>query len=190
MIVLLVYGFSLLLFLLILLWVLVPALYGLPPVPTKTERIRKALQLAKLQPEELLYDLGAGDGRVLLMAAREFGATAVGIEIGPIQCALIWLRAAASGSGSRIKVIWADFYRADLQEADVVFVYATSKEITKLAPHLQKEMKRGARLVSISADFTEWEPSAFDNRDLIFVYEMPPVQGSLTSYLLKHSSLQ
>jgi precorrin-6B methylase 2 len=188
MIVLLVYALSILLFLLILLWVLVPALYGLPPVPTRTERIRKALQLAKLQPGEMLYDLGAGEGRVLLVAAREFGARAVGIEIGPVQCLWIWLRVHASGLGDRIRVKWADFYKADLHEADVVFVYATSKEIAKLAPRVQTAMQPAARLVSISADFAEWEPSAFDQRELIFVYEMPPVKGNLASYLLKNAA--
>ena len=185
MIVLLVYGFSLLLFILILLWILIPALYGLPPVSTKPERIRNALKLANLRPDETLYDLGAGDGRVLFLAAREFGAKAVGIEVGPIQCALIWLRATASGFGSQIRVKWANFYKADLHEADVVFVYATSTEVRKLAPHLEQQMKQGARLISISADFPEWEPSAFDDRDLIFIYEMPPTRGSLTTYLLK-----
>ena len=185
MIVLLVYGFSLVLFILLLLWILIPALYGLPPVSTKPERIRKALKLANLRPDETLYDLGAGDGRVLLLAAREFGAKAVGIEVGPIQCALIWLRATASGFGSQIRVKWENFYKAELHEADVVFVYATSTEVRKLAPHLEQQMKQGARLVSISADFPEWEPSAFDDRDLIFIYEMPPTIGSLTSYLLK-----
>jgi hypothetical protein len=185
MIVLLVYGFSLLLFILILLWILIPTLYGLPPVSTRLERIRKALKLANLRPDETLYDLGAGDGRVLLLAAREFGANAVGIEVGPIQCAWIWLRATASGFGSQIRVKWANFYKADLHEADVVFVYATSTEVRKLAPHLEGQMKPGARLVSISADFPEWEPSVFDDRDLIFIYEMPPARGSLTTYLLK-----
>ncbi len=188
MIVLLVLGLSLLIFLLALLWILVPALYGLPPVPTKPERIRKALRLANLQPDEVLYDLGAGDGRVLLIAARDFGAKAIGIEIGPIQCALIWLRAVASGFGNRIQIRWANFYKADLREADVVFVYATAKEVTNLAPHLEKQMKKGARLVSISADFPEWEPSTFDERDLIFVYEMPPTRGSIMSYFMKKAS--
>src|SRR5688572_23657516 len=102
MIVLLALGLSLLIFLLALLWILVPAFYGLPPVPTKPERIRKALKLANLQPDEVLYDLGAGDGRVLFSAARDFGAKAVGIEVGPIQCALIWLRAVVSGFGNQI----------------------------------------------------------------------------------------
>ncbi|HEU4743837.1 MAG TPA: hypothetical protein VFS61_01330 [Anaerolineales bacterium] len=188
MIVLLLYGLSLFLFILILLWILIPALYGLPPVSTKPERIRKALKLANLQPHETLYDLGAGDGRVLLIAARDFGAKAVGIEVGPIQCILIWLRAAASGFGHQIRVKWENFYRSDLQEADVVFLYATSTEVRKLAPHLEQQMKPGTRLVSISADFPEWEPSAFDDRDLLFVYEMPPVKGSLTTYLLKRTN--
>jgi len=187
MIVLIALAFSLLFFVIILLWILVPALYGLPPVPTKTERIQKALRLANLQPNETLYDLGAGDGRVLFIAAREFSAKAVGLEIGPIQCALIWLRAAASGFGSQIQVRWENYYKADLRDADVVFVYATSKQIMKLAPHLEQQMKKGSRLVSISADFTEWEPSTLDERELIFVYEMPPTKGSITSYMLKNA---
>jgi hypothetical protein len=185
MIVVLAYGLSLLLFVLILLWILVPALFGLPPVPTKPQRIRKALELVNLQSNEVLYDLGAGDGRVLLIAAREFDATAVGVEVGPIQCALIWLRAVASGFGNQIKVRWANFYKADLHDADVVFVYATSKEVMKLAPHLEKQLKKGTRLVSISADFPEWEPSVMDEHELIFVYEMPPTSGNIISYMMK-----
>ncbi len=187
MIVLVAFGFSLLLFVIVLLWILIPALYGLPPVPTKPGRIRKALRLANLQENEILYDLGAGDGRVLLIAAGEFGAKSVGLEIGPIQCALIWLRAAASGFGGRIRIRWENYYKADLKDADVVFVYATSKEVMKLAPHLEQQMKNGSRLISISADFSEWEPSTVDDHDLIFIYEMPPTKGSVTSYMLKNA---
>jgi hypothetical protein len=187
MIVLALFWLSVLLFVLILLWILIPALYGLPPVPTQPERIRNALKLANLQPEETLYDLGAGDGRVLLIAAREFKAQAVGIEIGPIQCILTWLRITANGLASRIQIRWGNFYKANLKDADVIFVYATSKEIMRLAPHLETQMKAGARLVSISADFSEWEPSVVDEHDLIFIYEMPPRKGSLATYLAKRS---
>jgi len=187
MIILISFIFLVFLFLVTLLWILIPALHGLPPVPTRPQRIRKALTLANLQPPDVLYDLGAGDGRVLLIAASDFGAKAVGIEIGPIQCALIWLRVVASGFGNQIQVRWANFYKADLHDADVVFVYATSKEVMKLAPHLEMQMKKGARLVSISADFPEWEPQEFDDRDLIFVYEMPPTKGNLATYLAQRS---
>ena len=179
--------FFTLIFILAFLWIMIPAFYGLPPVPTNPNRIRKALKLANLQPNEILYDLGAGDGRVLLIAAREFNAQAIGIEVGPVQCALIWLRVAASGFGSNIQIKWANYLKADLSQADVVFVYATSREVVKLAGHLKQQMKPGSRLVSISADFPEWEPSTFDDPDLIFVYNMPPKPGSLTTYLLEKS---
>jgi len=177
--------FFILIFCIALLWILVPAFYGLPSVPTRPDRIRKALKLVSLQPDEVLYDLGAGDGRVLLITAREFNAKAVGIEIGPVQCALIWLRIVSSGLADRIKIQWGNFFKSDLKDADVVYVYVTSQEVLKLAPFLQQQMKAGSRVVSISADFPEWEPSTFDEQDLIFVYEMPPKQGSLTSYLLE-----
>jgi precorrin-6B methylase 2 len=181
------YALFLIMFLVGLLWILIPAFYGLPSIPTKPDRIRKALKLVNLQADEVLYDLGAGDGRVLLIAAKEFGVRAVGIEVGPVQCALIWLRAAAGGLGDRIKIRWEDYLKSDLSEADVVFLYATSKEVVKSADHLRRQMKKGSRLVSISADFPAWEPSAFDDRDLIFVYEMPPKQGNLGTYLLKNA---
>src|SRR6266542_3847708 len=183
LIILISLAFFILLFLVTLLWILIPAFYGLPSVPTKPERIRKALKLANLQPNEILYDLGAGDGRVLLIAAREFGATAIGIEVGPIQCVWIWLRAVTSGFENQVKVKWANFYKINLQDADLVFIYATSKEAMKLTALLEKQLKLGARVISISADFPEWEPQEFDSHQLIFVYKMPPRKGNLGTYL-------
>lgn len=185
--VLILYVVNILIFILALLWILVPAFYGLPSKPTKPDRIRAALKLVNLQPDDVLYDLGAGDGRVLIIAAKEFGAKAIGLEVGPVQCLLIWLRIALGGLGKRAKIKLANFYKTDLSDADVVFIYATSQELLKLASHLEKQMKPGSRLVSISADFPEWEPSAFDEKNLIFSYEMPPKAGNLTTYMLKNS---
>lgn len=185
MIILVLYGVFLLLFTLGVLWVILPALFGAPTKPTALERIRKALRLVNLQPGESLYDLGAGDGRVLLIAGREFGAHAVGIEIGPIQCAVIGLRLIASGLGNKVQLKWGNYFTADVSGADVVFIYATSREMARLASHLSSQMKPGSRVVSISADFPEWEPADFDEEDLIFIYSMPPVYGSLTTHLLK-----
>jgi hypothetical protein len=88
----------------------------------------------------------------------------------------------------RVQVKWANFYRADLSRADVVFIYATLQELMKLAPHLEKQMRAGTRLVSIAADFPEWEPSVFDEESLIFIYDMPPTQGSMTTYMLKRTT--
>ena len=86
-------------------------------------------------------------------------------------------------------------HRAELEAAGLQLVALALGEpkhaeryCGKLAPHLEQQMKPGTRLVSISADFPEWESSAFDDRDLLFVYEMPPVKGSLTTYLLKRTN--
>ncbi len=185
MIVLIADTVSILFLVVVLLWFIVPRLYGRPSIPTSSERIRKALQLANLQRGEILFDLGAGDGRALLIAVREFGARAVGIEAGPLHGAWIWLRRLAGGFGDQIQIRWANVYKADLRAADVVFLHASAREILKLAPNLEAQLKPRARVISISADFPEWEPAAFDNGDLIFVYEMPPTMGSLTSYMLK-----
>ena len=185
--VLILYGINILIFILALLWILVPAFYGLPSKPTRPDRIRAALKLVNLQPDEILYDLGAGDGRVLIIAAKEFDAKAIGLEVGPVQCLLIWLRIVVGGLSKYVKIKLANFYKSNLSDADVVFIYATSQELLKLAPHLEKQMKPGSRLVSISADFPVWEPSAFDKHELIFAYDMPPKEGSLTTYMLKNS---
>jgi SAM-dependent methyltransferase len=154
------------------LWLIVPALYGVPWVPTRKERVRKALRLAKLQPGETLYDLGAGDGRVLLMAAQEFGAQAVGIEIGPAQWALGWLRILFGGSRYKARIRCGNFYKAEIHNADVVFVYLTSSQTSRLSKKLTKELCPGTRVVSIAADFPNWRPSHIDREALIFLYRM------------------
>ncbi len=156
------------------LWLVVPALYGVPWVPTHAARIRRALQLVKLQPGETLYDLGAGDGRVLLMAVKEFGAQAIGIEIGPVQWALGWLRVWLNGSRQKVSMRCENFYKTDVRTADVVFVYLTSSQTSRLAHKLERELRPGARVVSIAADFPEWQPDLVYREMLIFVYKMPP----------------
>jgi hypothetical protein len=152
------------------LWFLVPALYGLPWIPTRQARIRRALQLANLQPDETLYDLGAGDGRVLRMAAGEFGAQAIGVEIGPMQCLISWILAWLSGKKEKIQTRLDNFYTTDFQDADVIFIYLTSKQTTRLGPLLKAGLRPGARVVSIAAELPDWHPSAFDHALLIFTY--------------------
>ncbi len=91
------------------LWILVPALYGLPSVPTRHDRIRAALHLADLKPGEAFFDLGCGDGRILVIAAREFGANATGIEIGPVQYLVSWGNALRNGVRRQVRVKRGNF---------------------------------------------------------------------------------
>lgn len=164
---------------------LVPFFYGLPAKPTGHARIRKALKLAGLRPGETLIDLGCGDGRVLVITAKEFRAQAVGIDAGPVQVARAWVNGLLSGVGTQIQVHWGNFLKADLAEADVVFAYLTSDYVPKLEAKLASQLKPGARVVTISFDFSNWEPDAFDEDELIFVYKMPPHAGDLGTFLLK-----
>lgn len=164
---------------------LVPFFYGLPAKPTGNARIRKALKLAGLRPGETLIDLGCGDGRVLVITAKEFRAQAVGIDAGPVQVARAWVNGLLSGVGTQIQVHWGNFLKADLAEADVVFAYLTSDYVPKLEAKLASQLKPGARVVTISFDFSNWEPDAFDEDELIFVYKMPPHAGDLGTFLLK-----
>ena len=169
--------------LLYLFWLLIPILHGLPWRPTRLERARKALRLAGVKPGEVVYDLGAGDGRVLLIAASEFGAQAIGVEIGPMQCLVAWLQATFRGLNGRVRIRLGNFYQANYSDADVVFVYMTSRDVAHLRPHLEKQLRHGTRVVSISADFHGWQPAACDTDELIFLYEMPPEPGGLETYL-------
>jgi len=165
------------------LWVLLPMLYGSPWVPNFPSRIRRALAMVEVCPGEVVYDLGAGDGRVLLIAAGDFAAVAVGIEIEPVHCAVIWLRALLSGLRSRVTIHCGDFYKASLADADVVFVYLTSGQMGRLRGHLERHSQPGARVVTIGADLDGWQPQEVDAGSAIFLYRMPPLPGNLESYL-------
>ena len=153
------------------LYILVPPFFGPPSVPTKHERIRKALKLARLQPGETLYDLGAGDGRVLVIAAKEFQAQAVGIEIGPVQCAVSLWNAIRNRVRSMVRIKTANFFHADISNADVIFAYLTSDQAEPLQEKFKRELKTGARVVTISFNLPDWEPAYLDREDLIFLYE-------------------
>jgi len=176
-------AFTVTIVLLLGLWIIIPILYGVPWRPTAEGRIRKALHLAELKPGENIYDLGAGDGRVLILAAREFGVRGEGIEVGPIQVMIAGLRILLNGVSSQVHVRRDNFHQVDLREADVVFAYLTSDQAPRLQKQLEAQLKDGARVVTISFDFPNWQPEAFDRNDLIFLYRMPPVKGDLASFL-------
>lgn len=168
------------------LWVVVPTLAGLPWRPTALDRARKALKLAGLAPGEMLFDLGSGDGRVLVLAAREFQAKAVGVEISPLHCLMSWLSARLNRVGGLVRIHRGDFYTVDLSQADVVFAYMTSAQTARIKPTLESGLRHGARVVTISFDLDGWEPQEVDRDELIFLYRMPPQPGSLETYLEKN----
>ena len=132
--------------------------YLASPMPV----VRRMLKLAGVKPGEIVYDLGCGDGRIVITAAKEFGAYAVGIEIRR-DLALKAMRAVEeAGLTDRVKIINANFFDVDISEADVVTLYLTTSANMKLRPKLEKELKPGARVVSHEYEIPGWTPVLID----------------------------
>lgn len=113
--------------------------------------------MAEISPDDLVYDLGCGDGRVIISAARRYGARAVGFEIDPLRYGwcrfLVWL----FRLGDRVQVVYGDFFTHDLGQADVVICYLLQATNLKLEPKLLRELRPGTRVVSNSFSFPSLE---------------------------------
>lgn len=154
--------------------VLLPAFVGGAWSPTPRSAVRRGLELAEAKPDERLFDLGAGDGRVVLLAARQFGLEAVGIEVDPVKAWLITARARLYGVGRRVRVERANFFDADLSGADIVFFYLSPAAAARLRPKFEQELSPGARVVSYRRPIEGWEP--WRQEGGLYVYRMSEVR--------------
>lgn len=139
------------------------------------------LELASLRSGETLYDLGAGDGRIVITAAQKYDVKAVGIEMSPKLVLSANDRIAKLGLQNRAKLIEGDLLQADLSPADVVVIFLQTPSNEELRPRLEKYLKPGARVVSYSFAVPGWKPKSVDRTDehsghLIYLYEMPPAK--------------
>jgi len=153
---------------------------GAPFVPTPLAVVERMLELAKVTPGDVVYDLGSGDGRVVITAAQRYGARGVGIEINPV-----WVRDArrfAEQLGVTDKVTFRieDLFTTDLREATVVTLYLYPAMNRKLAPRLLAELKPGARFVSHEYVIGDWPPDRTEEmvvngaRHVIHFWTIPP----------------
>jgi predicted RNA methylase len=125
-------------------------------IPTPKSIVHQMLSLAQIRRGETIYDLGAGDGRILIEAARKFGAKVVGIEIDPERVSRIQER--VKSTGIEAQVIQADFMDVDVSPADAVIIYLSDSVNSKLAPKLKQELKEGARIVSLDYELPGFTP--------------------------------
>ncbi len=172
----------LLLYGLAMVWIFWTKPRGAPWVTTPLSRVRKMLELAEVGPGDLVYDLGCGDGRILVIAARQFGARAVGIEIDPLR--YLWCRALVGvlGLGGQVQVVHGDFFKQDLSSADVVVMFLQFDTNDLLSLKLVDELRPGARVVSHVATFSGWSPTRLDKRNKIYMYEAGKFLGDLEKY--------
>jgi ubiquinone/menaquinone biosynthesis C-methylase UbiE len=127
-------------------------------VPTPQEVVDGMLRLARVGKDDVVYDLGCGDGRIVVTAARNFGARAVGIDIDPIRIREATENVRTAGVGDRVRLIEGDLFATDISEATVVTLYLLSRLNLKLRPKLLKELRPGTRIVSHAFDMDDWKP--------------------------------
>ena len=116
------------------------------------------LVLAELKPGEIFYDLGAGDGRTVIMAAQEFGARAVGIELREDLAKKALQTVYQLGLQDKVTILHSNLFDVDISPADVVFLYLTTSANEKVKPKLEAELKPGARVVSHDYEIVGWKP--------------------------------
>jgi len=124
------------------------AITGVPFVPTGKKAGRRMFELAELEAGETVVDLGSGDGSLLIVAARDFGAKAIGYEFNPWLCMIARVRARLSGVSNLVEIRRANFFKTDLPQADVIACYLLTDVQKKLEPRLIEFYPAGTRLVS------------------------------------------
>lgn len=132
--------------------------YDVPYVPTPQEVVEGMLELAQVKKTDVVYDLGCGDGRIVITAAKKYGARGVGIDINPERIKEAEENARQAGVTDRVRFIQGDLFKADIHEATVVTLYLLSSVNLKLRPKLLSELRPGTRIVSNTFDMGDWKP--------------------------------
>jgi len=125
--------------------------------------IQHMLRLAELKPGEVLFDLGAGDGRIVIMAAKTFGARGVGVELREDLAKKAMSTIQDNQLGHRVTIVNGDMFGVNLTSADVVFLYLTTSANEKIRPKLEQELKKGVRVVSHDYEIIGWRPLKVEN---------------------------
>jgi predicted RNA methylase len=149
-----------------------------PYIPTPQVIVDKMLEVGRVKPGDIVYDLGSGDGRIVITAAQKFGAKGVGVEIRPDLCRKAKERIKSLGLEDRVSMVEGSALRVDLSSANVVTMYLLTSSNERLKPNLEKYLKPGARVVSNEFPIKGWKPvevlvvQTGNIEHTIYVYEM------------------
>jgi 16S rRNA A1518/A1519 N6-dimethyltransferase RsmA/KsgA/DIM1 with predicted DNA glycosylase/AP lyase activity len=131
--------------------------YTEPHVPVPLDVIPKMLELARLKPADTLYELGAGDGRIVIVAARDFHAKVVGVEIRRRLALECRRRVKELGLAGQVRILRSNFKKVSLRRADVLATYLSSYTLNLLTPKFERELKPGARIVNFDYPIPSWK---------------------------------
>jgi len=133
-----------------------------PWVPLWKKDVRRMLTLAKVKPGEMVYDLGAGDGRIIIMASQEFGAQSVGFEMSILPYCLAYIKILLSGLRGKTSLQYRNFFDQNFGQADVICTFLSPKAMEKLKPKFEAEAKPGCRIVSFAFHVPGWQARIID----------------------------
>ena len=145
---------------------------GAPWAPTRKEAVQKMLSIAKIKPGEVVYDLGSGDGRILFEAVLVHKAKAVGIEIDPVRFLWTYIMIRLLRLNDQVKLIYGNFFKTDLKNADIVTCYLLPETNIKLEQKLKNELKPGTRVVSNLFVFPNLKMIRKDEENNVYLYEI------------------
>ncbi|HEX5413861.1 MAG TPA: class I SAM-dependent methyltransferase [Terriglobia bacterium] len=129
-----------------------------PFVPTPMKVAERMLEMARVTPSDVVYDLGSGDGRIVIMAAQKYGARAVGVELNGKLYKESSARIEELGLASKAKILLGDMFKADIHPATVVTLYLLTSVNADIRPMLEKQLRPGTRVVSHDFQMTAWTP--------------------------------
>jgi SAM-dependent methyltransferase len=165
--------------LLLMLWIYLPIFWGAPWIPVSLRTADRMLRMAETQPGQTVIDLGAGDGRLVVLAARKYRARAIGVEIDPLRTLAANAIIRLLGLQGKAQVHWGNLRRFNVSGADVVALYLMQGINQKLKESLEKSLRPGAKVVSYMFSMSGWTPVALDDRHGIFVYEIGNTSGEI-----------
>ena len=144
-------------------------------VPTSEPTVLAMLEMAGVDSSDVVYDLGSGDGRIVITAAQKFGAKGVGIDIDPQRIKEANENAEAANVTDKVEFIEGDLFQSDFSEASVVTLYLLSSLNEKLRPILMKQLKPGTKIVSHAFKMGDWEPekSEIVDGNTIYMWTVP-----------------
>jgi precorrin-6B methylase 2 len=150
-----------------------------PFVPTPQPVVEAMLKLAEVKKGDILYDLGCGDGRLVITAAKQYGVKATGIDIDPKRIEESTANAKKEGVEKLVKFVNQDLFEADFHDATVITLYLLPGINLKLRPKLWKELKPGTRIVSHSFDMGDWQAQKQTDVDgrVLYFWTIPATKG-------------
>lgn len=129
-----------------------------PYVPTHQMIVDEMLRMAEVKGDDVLYDLGSGDGRIPITAAKQFGTRGVGIDLNPVRVTEANQNAREAGVTDKVRFVEGDIFKSDFREASVVTLYLLPAINLQLKPQLMEQLKPGTRVVSHNYDMGNWQP--------------------------------